>query len=391
MIKNFGIREVIMKKHRERIDRKLMLALVVMNSLRDIKNKGGEKMKRIVSLSMLGLAIAGLISNFSWSFDEMEKNEYSYELAVSNEAINDDVAAVAEQKSYDYETAKTLTDMNGYRVRMEQYLSRPQSNQIKVEVYNSRDNGITTGYREDTYNQDLPTNLSDLVRQSGKPEWFITDRKTHVSNDTSDYYDHSLTGGWLFLRVDPDTYDVLYNEEKTSVSGKDKIDIIREGHNPDTNVEGYLAYWVPDQNSVLKKSFDSRVDFKNPLWLLSPYVYDATIIPDFEHTPTVREIRDKIIAGQPIDLHETNKLTFADGTFLSMEQAWIDDDGNILNTDTLKAAREEIRQGADWRDIVSKWNSEHIIGASEFSTRKIDILWSPQSFLAQVMSDREEE
>lgn len=331
-------------------------------------------MKKSIYLSIISAFVLGICYCVSIAADEMEKSEYRQELYLSDQQTSRDTASVTEQKQYEYETAKTVTDMQGYRVRMEQYLSKTKSNELRIDVYNSRDHRTDTGYRIDTYNADLPTDLSEVVYQSKtQPTWFITDRFTHAENDSGNYFEHFLLGGKLY-QTSIDYYQVLYDQDKTSIDGTTKIDIVRVGQDATQNITGHTEFWFPNTLGVLTKTFDSNGE-----------IYDISSYPTYEHTPTWDDVVLKLRAGDPVDLHETTKLGFADGTSLSFERAWIDDNGKIINTDDLKLARED-RKADKWAEIISQWNVENIITASEWGGKNIDIIWSPQNFLAQILS-----
>ncbi|MHB9154680.1 MAG: hypothetical protein ACYC5N_03175, partial [Endomicrobiales bacterium] len=318
------------------------------------------------------------------AMDDFERDAYRSELDMSRREMARDAASVSEQKQFEYQTAKTLTDMNGNRVRMEQYISRPQADQTRVYSYNGRDNRVDTGLALSTYNRELPADLTDIARQNHlNPTWYITDQSARMENSMGDYAEHFLSGGKLYKTADtPDggTFALLYDNDKTTISGKTKIDVVRQASDASRNVQGYTEYWFPDAAGNLAKSFDSRFDITHPVQTWG-YVYNAAIYPNPTHTPTAAEVIAKLMAGEAIDLNAMTTFHFADGTTLSVQKAWITDTGDIVNTANLK----DTAQRQDW-DTVSQWNTEIIITASEWGGRNLDLIWSPQNFLSQMVS-----
>ncbi|MCK5583184.1 MAG: FecR domain-containing protein, partial [Elusimicrobiales bacterium] len=90
-------------------------------------------------------------------------------------------AAQAELQSSEYKARKVAIDAFGNRVRMEEYIIRPQANQFKYVVLNSRDDRFDFGKMIFTFNADLPSDLSlatkNMTSATGAtaPEWILTD------------------------------------------------------------------------------------------------------------------------------------------------------------------------------------------------------------------------
>ncbi|MFH1958161.1 MAG: FecR family protein [bacterium] len=69
-------------------------------------------------------------------------------------------AAAIEVKNAEYEQGKTMVDYFGKRVRLEQYIVRPQSDQFKFVALNERDNRFDYFTWLASFNTDLPSDLS---------------------------------------------------------------------------------------------------------------------------------------------------------------------------------------------------------------------------------------
>ena len=61
----------------------------------------------------------------------------------------------------------SLIDANGNRVRLEEYIVRPQPNEFKLVVLNERASGLDYFFYAGTFNQNLPADLSVALRDLG--------------------------------------------------------------------------------------------------------------------------------------------------------------------------------------------------------------------------------
>ena len=75
-------------------------------------------------------------------------------------------SAAMEQRTADYREGKSLIDVNGKRVRVEEYIVRPQPDQFKLVVLDKRDNRLDYFYYLGTFNQTLPADLSVALKTS---------------------------------------------------------------------------------------------------------------------------------------------------------------------------------------------------------------------------------
>ena len=86
---------------------------------------------------------------------------------VSLEMSKEEVLAAAarELKMAEYQQGKTMIDVSGNRVRLEQYILRPKPDQFKLVVLNDRADRFDYFYYLGTFNTTLPTDLSAALRQ----------------------------------------------------------------------------------------------------------------------------------------------------------------------------------------------------------------------------------
>ncbi len=89
-------------------------------------------------------------------------------------------SAAMEQRTADYREGKSLIDVNGHRVRLEEYIVRPAPNEFKLVVLDKRDSRLDYFYYLGTFNQTLPADLSVALKQvSGTlgpnaPSYYLT-------------------------------------------------------------------------------------------------------------------------------------------------------------------------------------------------------------------------
>jgi hypothetical protein len=106
-------------------------------------------------------------------------------LEMSKEEVQ--AAAALEAKNAVYQEGKAIIDVNGNRVRIEEYIIRPQSDQFKLVVLNERDTRFDYFYYKGTFNKTLPDDLSVALRQlpgciGAACDYYLTGYETARSN-----------------------------------------------------------------------------------------------------------------------------------------------------------------------------------------------------------------
>lgn len=331
------------------------------------KGKEEEIMKKISKISLICLSVLSLIvvsGVFARDYDLV--NEYRREIRLSNERASTQRSITDETRTAEYETGKTIKDINGYEVRMEQYIKRTglAPNQYKLTVLNYRDTLLTEGYSLKTFNKDIPDNLGDLYgKMSGigqAPEYYHTDVETRVSNPEGDSWQYNLEGGFLYEYATDGSCKVLYRVEQTSVNDIPKIRMEREDY--DFHCEGNQSWHLPnsDKSGELLEFYNEKTGVFN---------MDAAPVISFE-------------PGNP-EANWSETIVFADNTSISHTRHWINDDGEPLTW--RKLAGEGLTHD-NWQEEISRWNKEHVFGATEFGGRTIDIVWSPHSLALEVLN-----
>ncbi|MBV9080118.1 MAG: FecR domain-containing protein, partial [Elusimicrobia bacterium] len=132
----------------------------------------------------------------------MDRMEIRSEMQLAS--AKDSIVAMAaeESRNADYQVGKSAIDVNGSRVRVEEYIMRPAANQFKLVVLNDRPTRFDYFTYKGTFNTTLPDDLSVALKQvSGKlgstaPDYYLTGYETVMSN-TIDHINETASGGHL--------------------------------------------------------------------------------------------------------------------------------------------------------------------------------------------------
>lgn len=296
-----------------------------------------------------------------------------------------------ERRGEDLEAGRTVIDVHGNRVRVEKYFSRPGSNQIRTRILNTRpdlDNRIDESVWTGTFNRDLPDDLRGIPRHmwgrvgTEPPDYYLTN-VMRVDSSGGNNITVAHDGGWLYeppVAALADTgspggpaippgqadrirlFTVVFDDERVSVNGVDKIWRHRVNHDARNNVFGDIQIFHPKSDltglghAVTVRTGDRNGDGVMERWMERGTEWDLARL---RHQP--------VTTMEPGQFHVTDRLEFADGTWLVREQYRINDEGHVIG------------HGAPL------WNANHEVvhGASEFGVdaagqpRTIDIVVTP--------------
>ncbi|GEM_PF-1671968 len=278
----------------------------------------------------------------------------------------------------DVQLGKSLVDMNGYRVRSENYIVRPTNDSIMMLNLTNRDQGPNAGTTSlevtDKFNKDLPSNFIDV--------------KTAVNNRV----------GWL----DPNNKPAYYYVSETSVLRNPYGDTVLDLVNyKDVKWDTSNSWW--DQPFVETFSIDS-----NAKWTLAKMFdynsdhhgfwnqyYDethpnaASTDPNSGGTalglyktgtsPTTAQMPYKVENTAPIFnaagtlIGTKARDVYADNTYLDKSTYLIDDQGQ---TQDLLALYSQ----PNFLSLINNYSYELVWTASEFNGRTIDLVVIPQIF-----------
>lgn len=236
--------------------------------------------------------------------------------------------AMAEQ-NVDLHMGKILTDINGNRVRVEEYILRPADNQVQFLNLSMRDNRLDYVDYNAYFNTTVPANRLGLWRKDfGRvaPDVYLTKESTITSNLT-----------------DSVKHTNLYFEPTWVTATQSYVLPLKENT---LHVNNILKY------GINRPSYD--VDLQE--------MTDAVGIKNYHF-----EFIDKNLLA----IRET--FTFNDDTFLTSERYTIGEEGGIrqLRWNNLQ---EWIYWIENFDELVFNSYKEIIITASEFDDRTIDVL-----------------
>ncbi len=89
------------------------------------------------------------------------KNRLKREMSFERDQLGQDRSGILEKKSDDFVTGRTLKDVHGNPVRVEQVFKRPGDASYQIINITKRDDGLTYLDWKMTYNQKLPSDLGD--------------------------------------------------------------------------------------------------------------------------------------------------------------------------------------------------------------------------------------
>lgn len=326
---------------------------------------------------------------------------------VYDSRVKDSIVAMAaeELKNADYQTAKSLIDVDGRRVRVEEYIMRPADNQFKLVALNERDTRFDyftytgTFARSDGAPAVLPEDLSTALKDVGgklgddAPEYYLTDYEMFMSNTVDSISDEG-TGGHL-VQIDMNgtgssaqytlTHDdglgnitstvvdaatlqgdgsyKVYNPVKdtfqlVSASNLDdalKVAVLDEGSY--RNLATADTYWKTRYNTnefrinnVIKSSFAPKVGVTQVLAVdldvnfTNPAIVSISEFPDGQNT-----------------LHNKLTLFYSDGSKIEYDNYIIDDEGKVATADKF----DGLGSSAEYQSELLNWNYQQKVKATE--------------------------
>jgi hypothetical protein len=203
-------------------------------------SKGNELMLnegQSVSVTQQGLGQPTTLGSQSQSSQSDSRAALKREVGLDMSKEEVQAAAAAEQKNAVYQEGKTMVDVNGNRVRLEEYIIRPAPDKYKFVVLNERQDRFDYFYRLGTFNKALPDDLSAALRQLpgcvGAPcEWWLKSFETGYSNTQ----DKVLETAWDGHLVDVNNNLVAGDEVRTVF---------------DPNVNDYVIIAQPNVDSAV--------------------------------------------------------------------------------------------------------------------------------------------
>jgi hypothetical protein len=327
------------------------------------------------------------------------------QLAQAKDAV---IAMAAEEsRNADYQVGKSLIDVNGRRVRVEEYITRPAANEFKLVVLNQRPTRFDYFTYTGTFNTTLPDDLSIALRQSQgglgstRPDYYLTAYQTLMSNTVDNVTENATGGHQVKIDFDGTTYHLtdpttgntrdidaavlqpdgsykIYNPVQDTfslvksgdVTDATKISVLDPVSQSYRNLASGDTYWKTrfnDYNSAINGNL--KTVFSKKSTSLSTLAVDLDA--DFANAPIVTVLEQP---SGPNSLHNRLSLYYSDGTKSTYDTYIIDDQGNIGSRDAFSGASTS----AEYRNQLERWNYEQKLSSTEMEGRDIDLVVDPR-------------
>lgn len=334
-------------------------------------------MKKIMQLSMSLLMIISAVGFVTAD----ERREFRNEIMVDKARESYQSALVSEIRTSEYQLEKTIIDIHGNRVRIEQYVLRPQPDQIQFLALNSRANRFDYGYEIFTFNQGVSDKTLDVIGEAMegiwgtyKPEYWLKRLDIKLSN-TRDSVDMNTMLG--------EPIELTFPEMPQDVEIPDGIEIPDKIYIPSTgefsykinNTEkeryewnmndGYYKRSYRVDNGPLQVGYE--VSFNQSRWWEGNETQNSAIMPKWDW------YADDNLA------HWKDITNYQDGTFVTWEEFGINDKGELVTWDNLWGGTCDEEGNFVEKVNTESINMEMIITATEFEGRTIDLVIAPMN------------
>ncbi|MBI3299315.1 MAG: FecR domain-containing protein [Elusimicrobia bacterium] len=323
---------------------------------------------------------------------DAERREIKREVGLEMNKEQILAAAAEEVKQALYQLGKVMTDVNGNRVRIEEYILRPAANQFKFVVLNERPDRFDYFFRTGTFNTALPDDISTALRQlpgciGTACTFWLTGYQTAWSN-TQDAVVENVSGGHLV--------DVNNN----GVAGDDVTRAFDPGQNDFFTLPAGTPFFTTlfdtydlKFNNVTHTSWVSGVGAYNPggcgggVGAACGGIQSMGDINGVGDQRTVTNVVNVLKAPNctnldnctgnrdPGKFHDIVYRQNALGTIWDKFDNYIIDDNGEVSSHTDFAG---VTNGADYKKRLLDFNYQQIITASEFGGRKIDLVFEPK-------------
>jgi hypothetical protein len=328
--------------------------------------------------------------------------------ALYDSRAKDNIVAMAaeESRNADYQTGKSLIDVNGERVRVEQYIMRPRADQFKLVVLNERPQRFDYFTYKGTFEKALPEDLSVALRDvSGKlgvdkPDYWLTEYETEMSNTIDNVTDKATDGHLVKVSFDGTNYTLTDDQDPSntrtiaaatqqsdgsysvynplrdtfaSVTASNRDDAVKVGvldSGSYRNLASGDTYWKTRFNG-----YSSFVDGAAKLAYAKKSFVANTLAIDLDAAFTNAPITTASeTPSGPDSLHNKLSVYYGDGSRTTYDNYIIGDDGAVVGTGALNG----FSNSADYKNKLDLYNYETVVTATEMGNRKIDLVVDPR-------------
>ncbi len=325
-----------------------------------------------------------------------------------NEVI---ASAAMEMRLADYREGKSLTDVNGRRVRLEEYIVRPAPNQFKLVALNKRDDRLDYFFYLGTFNQTLPADLSVALKDlngrfgASAPAYYLTAYEMGQSNTQDSVHDTGTGGHLVEVTVDANGNYVLTDpanpsNTRTVQSAQLQSDGTYQVYNPLADSFSTVSLDQLSASTKFGAYIPENDSFKDlapgdTIWKtrFNTYTHELDHVTKIAYTPkgntnVLAATPDAnwtyaggfvlpVVKPDPNNVDATVTNYYGDGTFESYRTVLINDEGHIAPLSDFA----DISTGAQYKGELLKWNYEQQVTASEFQGRNIDLVVEPKIFI----------
>lgn len=300
-------------------------------------------------------------------------------LEMSKEAVQ--AAAANEAKKAVYEQGKAIIDVNGNRVRIEEYIIRPTPMDFKLVVLNGRADRFDYFFYHGTFNTPPPDDLSVALRQlpgciGAACKYWLTSYDTGRSN-TIDNMLETATGG----------HPIDVNNDGVAA------DAVAAAFDPKT--DKFVSLDLPNPGGVGNQPFFQTLFNTNALtfngvmhtsWAPQGAPHDIlnTSAAEVAYN-NITTVQTPPGCGPPdctyneagVQHQVVYSANGAGDVWDKFDSYIISDTGKIATT----ADFAGVTTGASYKTTLLNWNFQQIVTASEFGGRKIDLAVEPKIFI----------
>lgn len=335
-----------------------------------------------------------------------------HEVSLDMNRIQVIASAAMERRLADYQEGKSLINAEGQRVRLEEYIVRPQPNQFKFVVLDETGQSqLSYFYYLGTFNKALPANLSlALSGLSGTlgstaPQYYLTAYDMGQSNTIDSIHD-SATGGHLvditvnaqgnYVLTDPtnptNTQTIMASQLQSDGTYKiynplaDSYSVVSAAQ---LAASTKFGVYIPENGTFQDLAPGDtlwKTQFNTYTHALDDVVKEAYTASGSNNILTTTANANWTYAGgfvipvvtvDPNHIEETITNYYGDGTYETYQTMLIDNQGNIAP----QSAFSGVSTGAAYNTELLQWNYEQNATASEFQGRSINLVVEPRIFL----------